>query len=107
MFNVSHVNLEIILGIPPLMVQSRIITIKHFLKVITVDVGLDTYKEFIVQETKSFNPSITNDLRDVYQFLQWKMINNASMFTELDTAIVESKVSVYFQTGHVSTQRRL
>ena len=50
-FNVNQSILEVILGIPPLQVQKQIITVKHYLKALTIDRETDDYMDFIIMKS--------------------------------------------------------
>ena len=70
-FNVQGSILEIILGIPPLDITNRILTTKHYLKVLSSKEG-ETHRDFIFNEIKGGNAVITSQMRDVLKYLRWK-----------------------------------
>ena len=45
--NVSQIVAEIILGIPPIVIQTKVNSIKHFLKINNKPVQNDVYSEFL------------------------------------------------------------
>ena len=67
-FNVQNAILEVILGIPPLRVTNRILSVKHYLKVFS-NVHIDVHHDFICREIESGNTKILGQMRDV---LKWK-----------------------------------
>ena len=53
-FNVQNAILEVILGIPPLLVTNRILSVKHYLKVFS-SVNIDVHHDFMCrEETQKF-----------------------------------------------------
>ena len=52
--NINQNISELILGIPPITIQTRINSIKHFLKIINTPVQDDAYKSFL---TSIYNPN--------------------------------------------------
>ena len=52
--NINQNISELILGIPPITIQTRINSIKHFLKIINTPVQDDVYKSFL---TSIYNPN--------------------------------------------------
>ena len=89
--NISHNIAELILGIPPIHIQTQIHSIKHFLKIINRPVQQDIFKEFLCTsykpETKS--PKVLhNKLKDTLNFLQWKIDLYPSHFNQNDRHIV-------------------
>ena len=79
-FHVNRSILEVIVGIPPLQIQKKIISIKHYLKAITVDSGSDL-----------MNPSVTAIIRDVYRFLIWKLSVMPNVFTQNDRNLITER----------------
>ena len=88
--NIDHNIAELILGIPPLSVQTKIHSIKHFLKINSTPVSNDVYKTFLNhsydESTKS--PSVIHSkLKEVYDFLVWKEKLYPQHFTNEDRNI--------------------
>ena len=83
-FNVQHAILEVILGIPPLNVTSRILAVKHYLKVLNSPKG-DAHREFIQQEINTGNTTVLTNMRDVLKFLKWKVEMCHESFNSSDT----------------------
>ena len=98
-FNLNQDVAEIILGVPPLTIQFKVNSIKHFLKLNINFVPRDRYKEFIhdtyTEETKS--PQILHQkLKDVFMFLTWKMNKKPKDFNDADKEIVKGKQYEHF-----------
>ena len=92
--NINQNIAELILGIPPIPIQTTVHGIKHMLKINNKPVQNDIYKEFI---TTAYNPttkepkSIHNKLKDVFTFLDWKMKNYPTHFNTDDLNTVRTK----------------
>ena len=83
------------LGVPPLLIQSRINSIKHFLKLNLKPLQRDRYREFIISNydhsTKSPS-SLYIRLKHSVNFLSWKLIKYPTHFNQVDINIVENKM---------------
>jgi hypothetical protein len=92
--NISHSIAEIILGVPPLHIQAKANSIKHFLKINNQPTENDRYKEFLAstynQEEKSPS-SIYTIYKDLFKFLDWKLKVYPSHFSPEDQIIVNTK----------------
>ena len=94
---VLNINLnvsEVILGIPPLSIQTRVNSIKHFLKIINTPVQNDAYKSFLttIYDPTSRGPKlIHNKLKEIFLFLKWKLQHHPTHFTIDDENIVLNK----------------
>ena len=80
-----------ITGTPPLHIVYKVIGIKHYLKAITVNSGSDFYVEFISSEISNGNTEVMRDVRQVFQFLDWKMECKPQEFTVEDKRIISNK----------------
>lgn len=93
-FNINYKLAEVILGIPPIPIQTKINSIKHFLKMNIRPIHRDRYSEFIsatyneVEKTPSI---LQRKFKEIFSFLQWKVSNCPSHFTTEDVAIVDNK----------------
>ena len=89
--NIKQNIAEIILGIPPIHIQTKIHSVKHFLKINNTPVQNDAYKSFIKdtynQETRQPR-AIYSKLKDVFNFLEWKLKCNPSHFNNIDQNII-------------------
>ena len=95
-FNVKNNILEVILGIPPLNVTNRVITVKHYLKAICNPDG-DVHRRFISSEIDSGNSQILAHLRDIQKFLKWKADVYPDSVNSNDTQIIDGgDVSQFF-----------
>ena len=91
-FNVKLETAEAILGVLPIQVSNKLNSIKHFLKLNILEEGSDCsdpLKNFIVNHLRQNNYSlITGRIKDVFQFLAWKIKHNSLCFTPQDTQII-------------------
>ena len=98
--NVSQRNAELILGIPPLQIQTQVNSIKHFLKLINTPVQQDIYKQFLQNTYNAENKSpslIHKKLKETLVFLKWKHDNYPTHFNEDDKIILtENNYSHFF-----------
>ena len=69
-FHVHGAILEVILGVPPIQTMGRVISIKHYLKVLHD--SDDIHFDFVRSQLEEKNPTILCHLRDVQKFLLWK-----------------------------------
>lgn len=92
-YNVKSSVLEVILGVPPLLVYNRMITIKHYLKVLSEQPGdfEDMHIMFLRNELQSNNITIMYHLRDVYKFLVWKQQIRPEDFSASDMETLEDR----------------
>ena len=92
--NLRHNIAEVILGVPPLLIQAKINSIKHFLKLNLKPLERDRYREFITntftESTKS-PTSIYTRLKDVFEFLSWKLTTYPSHFSPDDIHLVNNQ----------------
>ena len=92
--NIGHNIAEVILGIPPIHIQTQVHSVKHYLKIINKPVQQDLFKEFLCT---SYNAEIRspktlhNKLRDTFSFLEWKVNLHPSHFNQNDKNIVSSR----------------
>ena len=89
-FNVQNSILEVILGIPPLSVTNRILTVKHYLKVLS-STEYDFHLEFIAEQIAEGNSTIIVHLKDVMKFLSWKVALYPASFGLEDALVISHK----------------
>ena len=93
-FNLKTSIGEVIIGVPPLIIQTMVNRIKHYLKLNINQAPGDQLKEF-VNECTNMNVSqpgeLRNSLRDVFKFLQWKVPLYPENFTECDMTIINTQ----------------
>ena len=93
-FNVRQSVCEVILGLPPIMIQNEINQVKHFLKINQTEVPEDQLKE-LIKENTSRNIRQPTELyiamKRIFKFLKWKLINKSCQFTENDEYIINQK----------------
>ena len=82
---------EVIVGIPPITIQTKVNSIKHFLKLVIKPVPQDRFREFI---TTNYNaaersPSTLHfKFKDIFNFLRWKSRKYPKHFNDTDGEIV-------------------
>ena len=93
--NINQVVAELILGVPPLLIQSKVNSIKHFLKLNIKPVPRDRYKEFILETYNDMTKTprtLHIKFKDIFLFLNWKMNLSSSDFNESDKEIVSENL---------------
>ena len=91
--NISVSVAEVILGLPPLELQTKINRIKHFLKLNILKTPGDLYLTTI---SNMYNPAdkspsiLHSSLKDVYNFLNWKLKQHPEQFSGTDKVIINS-----------------
>ena len=104
-FNISLSVAEIILGLPPLEIQTKINRIKHYLKLNIMPIPSDLYVQKIHDIYDAYNktpPILHKSLKEVFHFLNWKMSLYPLEFTDLDKRIISS--SDFASFGNLSTK---
>ena len=93
-FNVTSSLLEVIPGTPPLEIQNRIITVKHYLKCVTDhhDNHQDKHLSFILNDLAARNSAVGSHIRKVFKFLEWKLKIRPEVFSGDDQYIVEKNM---------------
>ena len=89
--NISVVVAEVILGLPPLDLQTKINRIKHFLKLNILPIPGDKYLQTIksiYDSSKRSPPILHTSLKEVFHFLSWKLKHYPSDFTGSDKTII-------------------
>ena len=92
--NIGHNIAELLLGIPPIHIQTQVNSIKHFLKIINKPVQQDIYKEFLCTSYNAVTKSPCNlhkKLKDTISFLEWKFNHYPSHFNQNDQDIVSGR----------------
>ena len=99
--NIKESIAELILGIPPLQLQTKIHSIKHFLKINSTPVQNDSYKQFLhdTYDHVSKKPkAIFLKYKDTFEFLEWKAKLYPQHFNMEDQLIVSNKEFDKFTT---------
>ena len=89
--NIKQSIAELILGVPPILIQSQIHGIKHFLKIINTPVQNDAYKVFLSERyvhSDKTPKAIHSRYKDIFEFLNWKVKFYPSHFTQEDHMII-------------------
>jgi len=92
--NVRQDIAEVILGIPPIPIMNKISRIKHCLKLKLADNStpddrlVELFKTHLAH--RSCSP-LTDAVKDVFHFLQWKLSSHPEGFTDNDSQIIENK----------------
>ena len=93
-FNVKLETAEAILGVLPIHISNRLNSIKHFLKLNINNEEIshsDPLKEFLSSHLRQNNYSLTTKrVKEVFQFLSWKIKNHPKGFTSQDTHIIDT-----------------
>ena len=91
--NISQNIAEIILGVPPILIQAKVNGIKHFLKLNINPVPNDRYIEFLATKYNDPDTStsvIHSKFKDIFKFLQWKAREYNNHFTGEDNNIISN-----------------
>ena len=89
-FNIKQALAEVILGLPPLLLINGINKIKHYLKLNIVKTKWDQLRDDIQQLTTE-SDIMKLELGPTFKFLQWKIKNYPTKFTDSDIATITSK----------------
>ena len=104
-FNVRTSIAEVILGLPPLRIQSLMNQIKHYLKLNIKPSVEDKLRDFILGCFLQEHPTpaeLSNIMKEVYKYLQWKLQHRPRDFSEEDIKIIcDQDYSKYF---HLSSK---
>ena len=90
--NIKHNIAEIILGVPPILIQAKINEVKHFLKLNISPVPNDRYAEFLtikINDPNTASITLENKLKDTFKFLKWKLLSHKNHFTIEDKIIID------------------
>ena len=105
-FNVRTSIAEVILGLPPLLIQNLLNQIKHFLKLNIKASPEDKLREFIQGcfiGKHPTPPELSTIMPEVFKFLQWKLQHYPKEFIDSDCAIIKAKnYSEYFNLSSKS-----
>ena len=98
-FNIKLSIGEVILGVPPISIQTAINSIKHYLKLKINENPEDTVREYIKSctEGETCTPAeLKNAMKEVFRFLEWKVSVYPTNFTEEDIHIIANQQSNNF-----------
>ena len=90
--NVKHCVAEVILGVPPILIQAKTDGIKHFLKLNIYPIPRDRYSELLesnIRDSNTCSLSIINIFKNIFKFLYWKLQNYENQFTAEDKTIIK------------------
>ena len=88
-FNVQQTSAEIVVGLPPILITSKINSIKHFLK-LNISKHQDDPLEALVQyesEISRHNPMVSK-IKEVWKFLRWKVTKHPEEVDTTDKKII-------------------
>ena len=91
--NIKHNVAELILGIPPIPIQTKVNQIKHFLKINCQPILNDRYQQFLVSsydESLKSPSSLYIIYKDLFKFLNWKIKNYPAHFNHMDRDILNN-----------------
>ena len=93
-FNIMQENAEIILGLPPLKVQTSINRTKHYLKLNITKTPNDSLQDTLSNCLNSRNPpkEVKDGMKEVFKFLKWKISKNPHDFNEEDNRIISNNL---------------
>ena len=92
--NISQNLAEVILGVPPIIIQGKINSIKHFLKLNIKPVASDRYKEFLhatYNDPHTLSTSLHIKYKEIFRFLEWKLKEYKPHFANIEVEIVNTK----------------
>ena len=92
--NIDQSLAEVIIGVPPILIQSNIDGIKHFLKLNISSIPHDRYREFLqttISDPNKLSSVLNLKFKNVFKFLQWKQQKYNSHLTDEDIQIIENK----------------
>ena len=101
-FNVRKTVAEVILGIPPILIQNKMHKVKYYLKLNIKPAEEDRVREFIKDcydnlQSNEIVPELRTSIKDVYKFLRWKLDTVPDDFTAEELNIIEQRrYSDYF-----------
>ena len=90
-FNIKTSIGEVIIGVPPINIQTMTNRIKHILKININKLPEDRLSKYISDCTnmiKSQPVELKNGLKDVFKFLKWKGARSPEDFNEVDVQII-------------------
>ena len=93
-FNIRQSVAEIILGLPPLIIQNKLNKIKHLLKLNIKPQPADTLRDYMTgcfSQQHSIPPDLSTSMKEVFKFLRWKIVEHPNDFTEREINILESQ----------------
>ena len=91
-FNIKQETAEIIIGLPPLRLQTSINRTKHYLKLNILKTPCDSLQETIASCLSSENPpkQLKDSMKEVFKFLQWKKTQYPQDFNMNDHQIISN-----------------
>ena len=92
-FNVQQAIAEVVLGVPPLSVMGRIVSVKHYLKALCTSPD-DIHRNFLLEEVKSGNSTIISQMKDVRRFIEWKHGSHAGSIPSYDLPLLNDAMSI-------------
>lgn len=105
-FNIKTSIGEVILGIPPITIQTGINRIKHFLKLNIKKMPEDNMRKYVsaCADMKISQPvELKNAMKEVFKFLKWKLSVKPGDFSEEDERVVNrTEENHYFELSSKS-----
>ena len=83
-----------IIGVPPIIIQTTINEIKHYLKLNFKEMPEDSLKEYVESciEGNTTEPAeLRNAMKEVFRFLSWKVTEYTADFTDEDLNIISNQ----------------
>ena len=80
-----------ILGLPPLAVQQKVNTAKHYLKICIIPSETDRLRQFVEDTNNLQVPELKFAIKEVFGFLKWKKDCLPECFTDPELKIISGK----------------
>ena len=102
-FNIRKSLAEIILGMPPIVIQNQMNKVKFYLKINIKPAKEDRLRDFIKRcyedhQQANIVKELKVSIRDVFRFLKWKLAEIPSDFTQDEIDIIQNlRYDQYFQ----------
>ena len=102
-FNISLSTAEMILGLPPILIQNKINRIKHYLKLCMNKAPGDRLIDYISLGNLEKPQELKLAIKEVVKFLEWKILYYPEQFNETDSDIINTrKREEFFQLSDKS-----
>merc|ERR1711867_389501 len=101
--NIRQSYAELILGLPPIHIVSKINKIKHYLKINMTNLPEDKLRDLIKIQLETHSTSETcQSIKDVFKYLKWKIQNYPDQVNHQDKIIIDNNAIEYF--SKISTE---
>ena len=93
-FNIKLSIGEVIIGVPPIAIQTSINEIKHYLKLKFKEMPEDSLKEYVkscIEGNTTQPAALRSAMKEVFRFLAWKVTEYPADFTDEDLNIISNQ----------------